>query len=206
MVVVVHELSQHPSEMALVEHHDVIKTFCADGLNEPFRDRVGLRRPRRRPDAGDTEAAGPHIEVAAVDAVPVLDEVGRFATPRCRLKQLLPDPGRRRTGRDVELDQLTALVADKDVQDPVLNGVDDQQIGCPDGPELIREKGPPSLGSAARRLAPPISADRAIADDDPQLEQFAANALGTPEPVLLGNPGDQIPHLAAESRAAEAGP
>ena len=56
------------------------------------------------------------------------------------------------------------------------------------------------------RLAPAISADRPIADDDPQLEQFAANALGTPEPVLLGNPGDQIPHLAAEARAAEAGP
>jgi len=36
-------------------------------------------------------------------------------------------------------------------------------------------------------------------------EQFAANALGTPEPVLLEDPGDEIPNLAAESRAAESG-
>jgi hypothetical protein len=164
-------------------------------------------RPRRRPYARDSEAAGTPIEAAAVDVVAVVDEVGRFATPRCRLKQLLPDPSRRRTGRDVEVDRLTALVADEeeDVQDPVVNGVDDEQISCPDALDLIREEGSSRLGPAARRLPPPISADRAITDADPQLEQLTANALGTPEPVLLGNPGDQVPHLVAESRAAESG-
>ena len=39
----------------------------------------------------------------------------------------------------------------------------------------------------------------------PTLEQFAANALGAPEPVLLGDPGDEMLNLAAESRAAESG-
>src|ERR1700682_6007091 len=158
--------------MTLVDHDHVIETLCADGLNEPFRDRVGLWRPRRRPHAGDSEAADPRIEVPAVDAVPVVDEVRGLATPRCRLKQLLPDPSRRRTGSDVEVDQFTALVADEeeDIQDPAVNGLDDQQIGCPDTLELIREEGPPALGPAGRRLPPPISADRAIADYDSQLE------------------------------------
>jgi hypothetical protein len=38
------------------------------------------------------------------------------------------------TGRDVEMDQLTAVVTDEeeDVQDPVVNGADDQEIDCPD--------------------------------------------------------------------------
>jgi hypothetical protein len=107
------------------------------------------------------------------------------------------------------MDQLTAVVTDEEedvqVQDHVVNGADHQEIGCPDTPELIREEGPLSLAPAARRLAPPISADRTVTDDDPQLEQFAANALGTPEPVLLGDPGNEIPNLAAESRAAESG-
>jgi hypothetical protein len=113
------------------------------------------------------------------------------------------------TGRDVEMDQLTAVVTDEEedvqVQDPVVNGADDQEIDCPDALNSFREAGPPALAPGPRRLPPPVSADRAVTDDDPQLEQFAANALGAPEPVLLGDPGDEIPNLAAESRAAEAG-
>ena len=80
-----------------------------------------------------------------------------------------------------------------------------KEIGCPDALELIREEGPPALAPGPRRLPPPVSADRAVTDEDPQLEQFAANALRTPEPVLLRDPGDEIPNLAAESRAAESG-
>jgi hypothetical protein len=47
------------------------------------------------------------------------------------------------------MDQLTAVVTDEeeDVQDPVVNGAEDQEIGCPDTLELIREEGPPSSGS-----------------------------------------------------------
>ncbi len=44
LVVVVHELSQHPSEMTLADHDDVIETLPADGLHEPFRDRVASER------------------------------------------------------------------------------------------------------------------------------------------------------------------
>jgi len=122
--VVLHKLGHHPSAMTLVDHDHVIETLCADGLNEPFRNRVGLWRPRRRPHAGDSEAADPRIEVPAVDAVPVVDEVRGLAIPRCRLKQLLPDPSRRRTGSDVEVDQFTALVADaeEDIEDVGLKG------------------------------------------------------------------------------------
>jgi hypothetical protein len=48
------------------------------------------------------------------------------------------------------VDQLTAVVADEeeDVQDPVDNGADDQEIGCPDALELILEVGPPALAPA----------------------------------------------------------
>jgi len=194
MVVVVHELIQHPSEMTLADHDDVIETLPADGLHKPFCDRVRFRRPRWRPDSGDAWLCRVPIEVAAVHRVPIVDEMDGLATPWSRFQKLLPDPCRRRTGGDVEMDQLTAVVTDEeeDVQDPVVNGVDDQEIGCP-------------LASGPRRLPPAVSADGAVTDDDRQLEQFAANALGTPEPVLLGDPGDEILNLAAESRAAESG-
>ena len=109
IVVVAHELTEHRTEMSLVDHDYVIETLCADCLNEPSRDRIGLWRPRRRPHACDSEVAGSRIEVAAVDAVPVVDEMDGLATSSSRFQKLLPDPGRRRTGRDVEMDDLTAL-------------------------------------------------------------------------------------------------
>jgi hypothetical protein len=40
VMVVVQELSQHPSEMTLADHDDVVETLPADSLREPFRDRV----------------------------------------------------------------------------------------------------------------------------------------------------------------------
>jgi hypothetical protein len=101
------------------------------------------------------------IEIPSVDGVSVVNEVGWLSTPWSRFQKLLPDPGRGRTGGDVEMDQLTAVVADEeeDVQDPVVHGVGDQEIGCPDVLELIREEGPPALAPAPRRLAPPVSAN-----------------------------------------------
>src|ERR1700682_5453245 len=140
--------------MPLVEHNHVIETLAANRADKAFGDWVGLGRPSRRPHAGDSKASDPHIEIPSVDGVMVMNEMGRLVPPRSRLQQLLPDPGCRRTGGDVEGDQLTALVADEeeDTQDPVVNGVDDQQIGCPDALELIRQEGPPALTPRRRRL------------------------------------------------------
>jgi hypothetical protein len=55
MVVVVHELSQHPSEVTLADHDDPIETLPTDRLQKPFSDRVRFRRPRWRPDSGDAQ-------------------------------------------------------------------------------------------------------------------------------------------------------
>jgi hypothetical protein len=200
-----HELSQHPSEMSLVDHDDVIEALCADGLNEPFRDRVGLRRLRRRPHASDSEAAGPRIEIPAVDGVPVVDQVSGLATPRNRLKWLLPDPDRRRTGRDVEVDQLTAVVADEeeDVQDPVVNGVGDQEIGCPDALELIREESPPSNGRGFESLCghQPNPTLNTILDDKRLSFVHGRPRLSAPSDVKSGDTGER-PEPPAPRQAA----
>jgi hypothetical protein len=103
------------------------------------------------------------IEIPPVDGVSVVDEVSGLSTPWNRFHKLFPDPGRRRTGGNVEMDQLTAVVTDEeDVQDPVVRGAHDQEIGCPDALELIREEGPPALAPGPRRLPPPVSADGAV--------------------------------------------
>ena len=107
------------------------------------------------------------------------------------------------------MDQLTAVVTDEEedvhVQDPVVNGADDQEIDCPDAlnsfeRQVLQLWLPARVGFRRR-----YRRIERLLDDDPQLEQFAANALGAPEPVLLGDPGDEMLNLAAESRAAESG-
>ena len=84
------------------------------------------------------------------------------------------------------MDQLTTVVPDEeeDVEDPVVNGVDHQQIGRPDSFELVGEERPPRLAAAGHRLPPAIAPDRSFADHDPELEELAADALGAPESVV----------------------
>jgi hypothetical protein len=84
------------------------------------------------------------------------------------------------------MDQLTTVVADEeeDVEDPVVNGVDHQQIGRPDSYELVGEERPPPLAAARRRLAPAIAPNGSLAHHDLELEELTADALGAPESVI----------------------
>ena len=118
----------------------------------------------------------PGAERAAVDSVAVVDEVFGLASPGSRPDQLPPDPGRGRTRGHVEVDQLTKVVPDEeeDIEDPVVNGVDHQQIGRPDSFELVGEERPPGLAAAGRRLPPAIAPDGSFAHDDPELEELTA--------------------------------
>ena len=60
-----------------------------------------------------------------------------------------------------------------------------EQVGRPDLGRVVPQEGAPGLARWPRCGAPPVAADRPIADGDAQLEQLAPDALGAPEPVLL---------------------
>src|SRR5205085_11465766 len=60
----------------------------------------------------------------------------------------------------------------------------------------------PGLTRRAARFVPAVAPNRAIADDDAQLEQLASNPLSTPQPVLTGHGRDQVLDFGAEMRAA----
>jgi len=92
------------------------------------------------------------------------------------------------------------------VDDPVTDGLDDQQIGGPDSLERVSQEGPPSLAATWRWLPPTVTADGALADDDAQLEQLATDAFAAPQWVVAGHRRDEIPNLALEARSAETRP
>src|SRR5687768_9710428 len=69
---------------------------------------------------------------------------------------------------------------------------------------MVGQEGPPALARGAGRPSAAIALDRALADDDPELEQFAADPLAAPGGVLARHPGDQRPRLGVEPRPAGA--
>src|SRR6266542_6761984 len=73
-VVVLDVRAEDVLEVAAVEDQQPVQALGADGADEPLRDRVRLRRPRRRLDDPDTFAAKDLVKGAAVLAVPVADQ------------------------------------------------------------------------------------------------------------------------------------
>jgi hypothetical protein len=87
----------------------------------------------------------------------------------------------------LEVDQLASAVADEeeDVEGLEGPGLDDEEVGRPDRLSVVGEEGPPALARGTGMVSPTIASDGSGADDDAELEELAANALGAPERVRL---------------------
>ena len=64
-------------QVSLVEHDDVIQTFAADRTNQPFDVRRLPRRTRRNPDFLQAQSLGAALELQAVNAIAVPEQVLR---------------------------------------------------------------------------------------------------------------------------------
>ena len=94
-VVVGHEFAQDRREVPLVEHDQVVQALSTERPDHPLNDRVRTRRSNGCGDGIDTDASGTPVEVAAIDRIPIVQQMPRLMSPRCRLEQLAPDPRRR---------------------------------------------------------------------------------------------------------------
>src|SRR5438876_9739870 len=95
LVVVLHELGQHGPKMLLVDDDEMVKTLSAQGPDHSLRDGVGLWRVDRRGDCADANTQSAVPKIAAIDGVPIVDEMAWFLAPRRGLDELPPHPGRR---------------------------------------------------------------------------------------------------------------
>jgi len=197
MVVVVHELREQGDQMPLVEDDDVVETFLAKGSDYPLCDWIRQRGSVGRTNICDADGRKLGPEVIAVDIVTIMDQVLWLTVPSGGFDHLPPDPRSRRAGGDVELNQLSAQVADEKehIQRLHADGLDHEQVGSPDAFDLVAQEGAPALTSLPPRTAPSIAADRSIADHDSELEQLSADSLSAPQPVLARHSSDQFPDL-----------
>jgi len=92
---------------------------------------------------------------------------------------------------------------EEDVQHLESQGLENQEVGGPDHLRVIGEKGAPTLARRWRMAASPVAPDRAGTDDNAELEELTADALGAPEPVLARHGGDQFPNLGTQSRPTQ---
>src|SRR5260221_6166146 len=134
-----------------------------------------------------------------------MDQVVRFAIPGRGFDQLPPYPRRSGMGGHLEVDQLTTAMADEeeDVEGLEGQGLDDKEVGRPDRLRMVGQEGAPALAGWAEVKASTITADRARADDDAELEELATDALGAPERVMAGHRGDQLTDLETQPRPAQ---
>src|ERR1700681_4806477 len=100
--------------MSLAQDNDVIHALAPDRPDQPFGKAILPRRGwcgRSVPDAHGAQSA---CDDAAIDPVPIADEVARSLIPRKCLRYLTRNPFGRRICCDVGPDEVSAAESDDD--------------------------------------------------------------------------------------------
>ena len=92
LVVRADELGQYRRQVPLVEHDQVIQALAAKCAHHAFDDRVRTRCSNGRGDAVDTDAPSALAKIAAVDHVPIAQQMARLGAPRGRLNLWAANP------------------------------------------------------------------------------------------------------------------
>ncbi len=114
-VVVASIRSQNPAQMRLAQDNDVVHTITPDRSDQPFDKPILPRRGwRGRPVVPDAHSAQSAHNDAAIDPIPIADEVARRLIPRKSLGDLTRNPFGRRVYCDVDPDKVPAVIRAQD--------------------------------------------------------------------------------------------
>src|SRR5258707_11379231 len=106
--------SRDSAQMRLAQDNDVVHTFTPDRSDQPFGKAILPGRGwcgRLVPDAHGAQTAR---DDAAIDPIPIADEVVRSLIPRKCLRYLMRNPFCRRICCDVDPDEVSAVEPDND--------------------------------------------------------------------------------------------
>src|SRR6266487_4510379 len=93
LVVILDKFCQYGPKMLLVQDDDVVKALSAQGPDHSFRDGIRHWRVDRSGDSVDADALGALSEVAAIDGIPIVEQMAWFLAPRRGRDDLPPHPG-----------------------------------------------------------------------------------------------------------------
>ncbi len=99
-----------------------------------------------------------------------------------------------------------SAAGEADIQGAEGDGGHGEEVGRPDLVGVVPHERAPGLARRPRCGTPAVPADGAVADGDAERAQLAPDALGAPEPVLLGEPADEVPRAERAARRRGAAP
>src|SRR5712675_2338125 len=194
--------SQDSAQMHLAQDNDVVHTFTPDRSDQPFGKAILPRRGwcgRFVPDAHGAQSA---CDDAAIDPVPIADEVARSLIPRKGLRYLTCNPFCRRICCDVDPDEVSAVEPDDDegIEQVETDSWNNEQVHGSNVRRVVTQEGSPALAGR-----PPsfdhILGDARLRDLKPELEQLAVDAWRAPKRIIDAHPPDQYAQLRVDRRS-----
>ena len=137
-------------------------------------------------------------EGRTIRCIPVPQQVAGRGVPGKGLGHLTRKPDLCRIFADIEVDDLSAVMAkhDQGIQDPKRRGCNNEHVDRRDVGLVVVQEASPGRGGDFRSPRQ-VSPDCGLADFDAELEQFAVDAGRAPERVGEAHLADQIADLGA---------
>src|SRR6266481_7695630 len=188
--------------MHLAQDNDVVDTLTPDRSDQPFGKAVLPGRGWRGRLVPDAHGAQSACDDAAIDPIPIADEVTRSFIPRKRLRYLTCNPFCGRICCDVDPDQVSAVEPDDDegIEQVETDSWNNEQVHGGNVWRVVMQEGPPSLAGRP----PPfdhVLRDARLRDLKPELEKFAVYAWRAPKRIFDAHPPDQRAQLRFDLRS-----
>lgn len=190
-IIVMDILLNDAMQLFAMQNEHVIQTLSSQTTYEPLTE--GISSGSSHWCFQNLDAAGDSCKVRTKFVVPVTDQVLWPIFPGCGFAQLLGSPFVGGRSGDGGMHDATGLQFDdhKDVQWTEEQIVNNSEVTSPDVPGVVLQEGAPGLTSFLP-CDGHVLLDRALADLDPQLEQFSADAFCAPQKVISGYLLDEL--------------
>jgi hypothetical protein len=180
--VIVREVAgQDAAQVRFTKAEDMIQTLARDRADEPLREGVLPRTVGRRQDCTDPHALHSLPARGTVDAVVIVEEIGRHGVVREGVDDLLGGPGSGGMPGDVEVEDASAMVGEdhQDEQDAQVSGGNGEEVDRDEVPDMVGEECLPGLrgGYAPLRHQP---GDGALGHVDAELQELTMDSRGAP--------------------------
>ncbi len=178
---------EHALELLLVEDEEMVQAFLPHISQKAFTDSIGSWGMNRRFEDLDCARFRYTSKTRPELAIVITNQILRRLPIRRRFSQLLCRPGIGRRACHANMDDLASFqFDDEEGKEGAKEEIGDlEEIAGPDVRCVIAEKRAPLLPSwlvSANR--PHVLLDCPLADMHAQFQQFPANALCAPEPIV----------------------
>ncbi len=193
---------QHVYQVALAQDDQVVDTLAPHAPKESLAHGIHQGRLHCRLRDPQPRAFGNAIEDCPVLVVAISDQEARSFAERRGIAELLRRPLLGRSARYRDVDHALGVQVDNEEREqraePNIVGL--QEIAGPDG--MVAQERLPWLPAmhARRTSSAHVSLDGPLRDANAELEQFTADPLGSPEPILSCHAPNERDDVRGEAR------